>query len=115
MADPDVELYVAARKPPVRAVLSALRELVGRTLPEAVEGMKWGAPVYYDPAGEAIIYLYGGKDHAHLGFVQGAGLDDPDGILKGRGESGRHVKCPAGEALPEAKLVRLLNQCAGNT
>lgn len=111
-ADQTVEHYIAARDEPARTVLQALRELVRETLPGATEGMKWGAPVYYDKRGEAIIYLYGGKDHAHLGFVQGVELDDPDRILIGSGKTGRHVKCPAGEAINPTMLVPLLRQCS---
>ncbi|MCR9137364.1 MAG: DUF1801 domain-containing protein [Alphaproteobacteria bacterium] len=110
-ADRTVEDYVAARSEPVRAVLQALRDLVRQTVPDVTEGMKWGAPVFFDGKGEAIIYLYGGKNHAHLGFVHGAELKDPDGILKGRGPSGRYVKCTAGEEIAVSAVVSLLKQC----
>jgi hypothetical protein len=106
-----VEGYIAARSPGVGALLEDLRAFVQETLPEAREGMKWGAPVYWNAAGKPVVYLYGGRDHANLGFLHGAGLDDPEGILEGRGVSGRHVKLFPGKALPRAALAALLRQC----
>jgi hypothetical protein len=73
--------------------------------------MKWGAPVYWNAAGKPVIYLYGGRDHANLGFLHGAGLDDPDGLLEGRGASGRHVKVFPGKPWPRAALAALVSQC----
>lgn len=107
-----IEDYVAARRGPVAELLEALRQLVKATLPEAKEGMKWGAPVFFDARGEPIIYLYGGRDHANLGFVQGAELKDPEGILEGTGKSGRHVKVFPGEPIPGDVLKALIRQSA---
>ncbi|TQV81363.1 DUF1801 domain-containing protein [Exilibacterium tricleocarpae] len=86
-----MDSYIAARNPAVRTTLAALRALVQPTLPQVTEGMKWGAPIFLDPQGEPVVYLYGGKDHANLGFIRGAELSDPKGILQGRGHLGRHV------------------------
>lgn len=52
--DRTVEDYVAARSEPVRTILQALRDLVRQTLPHVTEGMKWGAPVFFDRAGEVF-------------------------------------------------------------
>lgn len=107
-----VDSYIAARSAPVRATLEALREFVHKTLPEAAEGMKWGAPVFFNASGKPVVYLYGGVDHANLGFLHGAQLDDPDRILKGNGVSGRHVKFYPDEAISKVTLEKLLRQCA---
>ena len=72
-----VDDYIAARSAPVRATLEALRTLVHTALPGAVEGMKWGAPVFSNANGQVVVYLYGGKDHANLGFTKGVELEDP--------------------------------------
>lgn len=74
--------------------------------------MKWGAPVFSNANGRVVIYLYGGKDHANLGFIQGIELQDPENVLQGRGETGRHVKIYPGEEIPEAVLRALVKQCA---
>ena len=107
-----VDSYIAARSAPVRATLKALRAFVHTTLPEATEGMKWGAPVFFNAGRKPVIYLYGGVDHANLGFLHGAKLDDPDRVLKGSGVSGRHVKFYPDEAIPKVTLEKLLRQCA---
>ena len=74
--------------------------------------MKWGAPVFFNASGKPVVYLYGGVDHANLGFLHGAQLDDPDRILKGNGVSGRHVKFHPDEAISKVTLEKLLRQCA---
>ncbi len=109
-APPTIAEYIAARPTPVRQVLEALQTLLIATLPEAEAKMAWGAPVWCNPAGEPVIYLYGGKTHAHLGFVQGAALDDPEGLLKGAGKTGRHVKLVPGKPWSEAALCALIRQ-----
>ncbi|MEX3007214.1 DUF1801 domain-containing protein [Hoeflea sp. TYP-13] len=106
-----VDSYIAARSAPVQSMLIALRKLIQTTLPEAKEGMKWGAPVYFDRNQLPICYLYGGKDHANLGFVRGSELDAPEGLLKGQGEKGRHVEIYPDKAFPKAELTVLLKQC----
>ena len=107
-----VEEYVADRSAPVRATLDALRELVKATLPKTTEGMKWGAPVYLSPDGEPIVYLYGGKDHANLGFLNGAELSDPDELLEGRGKATRIIEICAADAIPRKAIRRFLRESA---
>ncbi len=110
-AEQTVEDYIAQRPAPVRAMLLALEELVESALPTAVLGMKWGAPTFTNAKGAPVIYLYGGKDHAHLGFVQGADLEDPKHLLKGSGKAGRHVKVCPGDKIPKTALKALIRQC----
>lgn len=104
-----IEVYIAARSEPVQVLLEELRTLVRAAQPGWSEGMKWGAPAFFKPDGTAVVYLYGGKDHAHLGFVPSAGLHDPDGLLKGRGGS-RHAVLYPGKPRPVAALTALLKQ-----
>ena len=111
-APPTITEYIAVRPEPVRELLEALQSLLEDTLPEAASGMKWGAPVWFNAEGEPVIYLYGGKAHAHLGFVHGAALADPDELLKGASKTGRHVKLLPGQPLPTPALVALIRQAA---
>ena len=99
---PTAEAYVSARAERVRTTLEELRKLVKSTLPGVTEGMKWGAPVCSEPEGCPVVYLYGGKDHANLGFLRGTELDDPDELLEGTGVSGRHVKIYPGDEDPRS-------------
>jgi hypothetical protein len=107
--------YITERSAPVRKVLEELRALVHEALPEAAEGFKWGAPVFDNAHGVTVVYLYGGKDHANLGFVRGAELNDPDKLLKGSGKAGRHVQVFPSDETPKAALAALLRQCADTT
>ena len=84
--------YFAGQRGVVRDTLIALRSLVRATLPKATEGFKWGAPVYIDPDGYPLCYLFAVRDHVNLGFLSGAQLEDPRGLLKGSGKQGRHIK-----------------------
>jgi len=84
--------YFVGQTGVVRDTLIALRSLVKATLPKATEGFKWGAPVYIDPHGYPLCYLFGLRDHVNLGFPSGAQLEDPRGLLEGSGKQGRHIK-----------------------
>lgn len=107
-----VSEYVALRVRPVRAILKVLRALVKSSVPGAVEGMKWGAPVYSTPGGEPFAYLYGAKDHANLGFLRGVELNDPEKLLVGKGKSGRHIKIDSDTDMSEKKIWNLLRESA---
>jgi len=104
--------YIVEKSAPVRAVLEELRALVHDALPEVSEAYRWGAPVFNNAHGVTVIYLYGGKDHANLGFVRGAELDDPGKLLKGSGKAGRHIQVFPGDEIPRRALAALLRQCA---
>ena len=106
-----VEDYVAERSAPVQKTLKELSALVESALPKSTLGIKWGAPVFTNAHGTPVIYLYGGKNHANLGFVRGAELDDPTGLLKGSGKAGRHVKIYPDVKMPKPALKALIRQC----
>lgn len=107
-----VDDYIAKRPEPVSDLLKRLRAFVNETLAEASEGMKWGAPVFFNAKDHPVIYLYGGRDHANLGFIRGAELKDPERILEGKGKQGRHVKIFPGKPIPKGVLKALIKQCA---
>lgn len=107
-----IEPYIWDCSAPVQKILQSLRALVLKTLPKSSEGMKWGAPVFFNQSEEPIIYLYGGKAHAHLGFINGVDLKDPKSLLEGTGKSGRHVKIVPDKSVPKKDLVALIKQCA---
>lgn len=106
-----IDEYIAARSDEVQVVLKRLRALVNETMPTAEERMKWGAPTYINSNGHPVVYLYGGKDHANLGFVEGVRLNDPENVLKGSGQNGRHVKVFPGEDMPTEIFAALITQC----
>lgn len=85
-----VDAYVASLESWQRQVIAALRRLIRRAAPEAVETIKWGQPVFED--GGPFAYLRPAGSHITFGFWRGAELDDPAGVLEGSGDRMRHVK-----------------------
>ena len=79
-------------------VMMALRSQVFAVAPRATEvitdvgytvAFRYGSD--HRTAGQ-FVYITGFSAHANLGFVDGAGLPDPAGVLEGNGARMRHVK-----------------------
>ena len=72
----------------VSSIVPAPSALVKRSAPQLVEAVKWGNGCWVD--GKApIAYVYCAPDDVQFGFVNGAALADPRGLLQG---SGRFVE-----------------------
>ncbi len=56
----------------------------------------------------AFGYVDAFRAHAAVGFFYGAMLDDPAGLLEGRGKRMRHVKLRWGRAVDDAALAALV-------
>ncbi len=75
-----------------------LREFVQKTTPEAHEAIKFNSLCYYLPdrpygvIGGNICAIGVRHDSIHLGFIHGALLPDPDGLLQGSGKAKRHIE-----------------------
>lgn len=102
--------YIAQSEAPIRTILKELRALLKSTLPDSIESMELGAPVYSDATGRPLIYLYGGNDYVNLGFPGGAKLDDPDRLLRGNGQSTCVLSIYPGQAIPHIAIRILLQQ-----
>jgi hypothetical protein len=55
-----------------------------------------------------FAYIHAFNAHANVGFFHGATLDDPAGLLEGRGKRMRHVKLRWGETVNDAALGDLI-------
>jgi hypothetical protein len=96
-APTELDKFLQAFVPPVRATLLALRTRVLTFMPNAHETV-WDATnalsVVYSPNAKwqsGICHLPAYSKHVNLGFNQGAHLPDPRGVLKGTGAAIRHV------------------------
>lgn len=75
-----------------------LRELVQRAAPAAHEGIKFHGLCYYKPhhpygvIGGNICMIGVRDDAVRLGFIHGASLPDPDGLLQGSGKAKRYIE-----------------------
>jgi hypothetical protein len=56
----------------------------------------------------AFGYVNAFSAHVNVGFLEGASLDDPAGLLEGSGKRMRHVKLRWGEQADEAALAALI-------
>jgi hypothetical protein len=88
--------FLRSLPPEVRGVVSALRTVVRRAVPEAEESMLWGGLSYHRPAvggrvkgAVCLIGVRQGK--VRLDFIHGVRLADPSGLLRGQLVSKRYV------------------------
>lgn len=84
------EALLADYPPDHRNVANALRRLVKRAVPDAIERVRpgWGLIGYDVPVGRRTRYfafIWPEPEHVHLGFEHGVLMDDPYGLLQGAG------------------------------
>jgi hypothetical protein len=89
-----VELFLDGYPAPMRDVAESLRRIVRTAVPDSIEAVKpgWRIVGYDVPVGRrTVFYAYIALEpiHVHLGFHWGALMDDPDGLLEGRGVTKR--------------------------
>src|SRR5262249_24403679 len=85
-----VEAFLDALPPDTRHLVLALRDVVRRTVPHAVESLLWGGLSYHRPqVGRRVkgavcqVVVKGGQ--VRLDFFHGIRLADPCGVLQGDG------------------------------
>ena len=88
------EALLAPYPPEHQAIANALRRLVKRAVPDAIERVRpgWGLIGYDVPFGRRTRYfafIWPEPEHVHLGFEHGVLMDDPDGLLQGAGVTKR--------------------------
>ena len=82
--------------PGQRRIITPLRRLIRRAAPDAAETILWGSLSYHRPGfggriKGAVCLLTPKPDGVHLGFIHGAALADPKGLLRGSAKSKRVV------------------------
>lgn len=89
-----------------RSIVERTRELIREVHPEVTETIKWDQPVF-ELDGENQFYLAAQSDYVNLGFMKGANMPDPDGLLEGTGKQMRHAKVrePADLESPEIRAL----------
>ncbi|HNW85760.1 MAG TPA: YdeI/OmpD-associated family protein [Candidatus Limiplasma sp.] len=86
--NPKVDLFLSKTKR-WRTELDALRNLLLSS--ELTEDLKWGKPCYtLNGANVALLYEF--KESAAIGFLKGALLPDPAGILVAPGENSQSMR-----------------------
>lgn len=105
---------------PMRDIGEWLRGVVQRAIPEAIERVRpgWGLIGYDVPvrAGRTAYFamIWAEPAHVHLGFEWGVLMDDPGGLLEGRGitKQVRWVTLTPDAMVDEGVLAGLLREAA---
>jgi hypothetical protein len=109
MVAPTVEDLVADLTSPRKALVNRMREIVKEALPEAVESVKCGQPVY-SVNGTSIICFMLDDDHVNFGLFMGARLKSER--LEGTGKGLRHIKVYQMKDVDEKEFARLARDAA---
>jgi Domain of unknown function (DU1801) len=119
------EALLAAYPPVHQDVANALRRLVKRAVPDAIERVRpgWGLIGYDVPFGRRTRYfafIWPEPEHVHLGFEHGVLMDDPHGLLLGAGvtkqvrwltlEAVKDIPPTADELVREAVRVAVMSR-----
>jgi uncharacterized protein YdhG (YjbR/CyaY superfamily) len=102
----DVDAYLAAQPPDVRAALSKVRAAMRRALPTSVEAIKYNMPAYLVD-GRAVASFAGWKDHYALYFVSSGLFDAIRKDLEGRDASKGIIRFDLDEPVPKSVWVLL--------
>ena len=114
------ELFLNDYSPEIRELAERLRDVVRRSVPEAIERVRMGwRLIGYDvPVGRRTRYfafVAPEPQHVHLGFEHGIWMSDPDGLLLGAHLDLRKVRFVTyvpGDAMPADALVRYTREAA---
>jgi hypothetical protein len=68
-----------------------------------------------DKPSRAVLSLAVFRDHVTLCFLQGKGLSDPHGLLKGEGNQVRHIRLAGPETLDDPRVEALLTEAVGRS
>ena len=108
-AYPTFDAYLAGQAARNRPIIRALRGFVRGAAPGLEESVKWGNGCWLAD-GAPIAYVYSDADFVQFGFIRGASLRDPRGLLRGNGQYVRHVRVGEVSDIDRAAFGELLGQ-----
>lgn len=103
-----VDEYIASFIDERGEILKALQTLIQKTVPRALESIKWAQPVYEVEGPFACFKAH--RDYVTMGFWRGADLSDPKELLEGEGEKMRHIKIRSIKDIHKTAFQALLRQ-----
>jgi hypothetical protein len=103
------DLYLADQPPKNRTLIRALRRFVKSAAPKLAESVKWGNGCWVKGK-DPVAYVYSDDGLVQFGFFRGASLDDPKGLLEGKGAYVRHIKVRKTADIDEKAFGALLRQ-----
>lgn len=105
--EPAIDAWLAAQRDDLRPLVEVWFARLRACGADVRELMHDGYPTAcVDDA--AFAYVGAFRAHVNVGFLRGAVLADPAGLLEGTGKLGRHVKLRPGQPVDEAALARLI-------
>ena len=103
--------YLKDQSPKNQAIIRGLRRLVKRVEPGLSETVKWGNGCWVGSNGP-VAYVYSAPEYVQFGFFMGSSLNDPRGLLEGKGRYVRHTKVRSPSGINERSFAALLRQAA---
>jgi hypothetical protein len=103
------DAYLDDQTPNNQAIIRSLRLFVKRMKLGLKEAVKWGNGCWVGQSGP-VAYVYAGDEYVQFGFFSGSSLDDPKGLLNGKGKYVRHAKVRAGSEIDRVAFAELLKQ-----
>ena len=98
-----------------------LQAFVREIAPHLNETISFNSICYYKPDAPyrtigGNVCLIGRKDDClHLGFIHGAALPDPDGLLKGKARYARHVEIRSRRDIRRGAFRKLIRAAIAHT
>lgn len=111
MNDPKVEQLLhdlQLTHPQLHTVVQAARAMVRSIAPEAQERVMYGGILFSAPEQCCGVFAY--SAHVSMEFGHGAELDDPHGVLEGKGKFRRHIKLQSLADLDSKHLTEYVAQ-----
>jgi hypothetical protein len=113
----DLKTFLDALRPDTRQLVLALRNVVGRTAPQAEESLLWGSLSYHRPqvggrVKGAVCQVVVKRGQVRLDFIHGIRLADPCGLLRGDGVSKRYVPIGAVADAERPEVTALIREAA---
>jgi hypothetical protein len=106
--DPEVATWLARQPAALGDIARRWFDYVRSQGDDVRELMHDGCPTAC-VGGAAFAYVNVFKAHVNVGFFHGADLDDPAGLLEGKGRRMRHVKLRPEMPMDEAALASLID------
>lgn len=109
------EQFLAVYPAGIQQLAAAVTGLIQRTVPEAAAQVRMGWQLVgfrTSPEGRYFAYIAPFEDHAMLGFEYGVLLEDPAGLLGGKGSQVRTVRLDEPDRIKDLALAELIRQAA---
>ena len=108
-----LETFLQRSPPHLQDIVFELRNIVAGVAPTATEVILWKGISYYfkeqgGPVSAGICQINVLEDHVRLGFIHGAFLPDPRGLLEGDRKVKRFVRLCCYENVPWDDLRELI-------